>query len=190
MKNKKIIYYLISFSLTLALIIAIAAGSYAYIRITREQDRLNQITTLECVSLQITSVSSNGITLSGEYPIKNEEGLTKTPYTFTIKNVCSKPSAAKVNLEVLTESTLVNDSSIRALVTPADSGMSAANSNTLGGFPAGIKTLDTARSSYTIYSTNLASGESKTLDLRIWLDENATRAELGKTFKGTLVVTA
>lgn len=190
MKNKKIIYYLISFSLTLALIIAIAAGSYAYIRITREQDRLNQITTLECVSLQITSVSANGITLSGEYPIKNEEGLTKTPYTFTIRNVCSKPSAAKVNLEVLKESTLVNDSSIRALVTPADSGMSAANSNTLGGFPAGIKTLDTARSSYTIYSTNLASGESQTLDLRIWLDENATRAELGKTFKGTLVVTA
>ena len=102
MKNKKTIFYLISFSLTLALIIAIAAGSYAYIRVTREQESINKITTLECVSLQITSVSSNGITLSGEYPIKNTEGLTKTPYTFTIKNICAKPSAAKVNLEVLT----------------------------------------------------------------------------------------
>ena len=65
MKNKKTIFYLISFSLTLALIIAIAAGSYAYIRVTREQESINKITTLECVSLQITSVSSNGITLSG-----------------------------------------------------------------------------------------------------------------------------
>ena len=171
MKNKKTIFYLISFSLTLALIIAIAAGSYAYIRVTREQESTNKITTLECVSLQITSVSSNGITLSGEYPIKNTEGLNKTPYTFTIKNICSKPSAAKVNLEVLTESTLVNDSSIRALVT--ESGETVTDtSNTLGGFP------------------NLSTGASKTLNLRIWLDENATSAELGKTFKGILVVTA
>ena len=58
MKNKKTIFYLISFSLTLALIIAIAAGSYAYIRVTREQESTNKITTLECVSLQITSVCS------------------------------------------------------------------------------------------------------------------------------------
>ena len=188
MKNKKIIFYLISFSLTLALIIAIAAGSYAYIRITREQESTNKITTLECVSLQITS-SSNGITLSGEYPIKNTEGLTKTPYTFTIKNLCSKTSAAKVNLEVLTESTLVNDSSIRALVTESSETVTD-TSNTLGGFPAVNKTLETARSSYTIYSTKLSAGASKTLNLRIWLDENATSAELGKTFKGILVVAA
>ena len=189
MKNKKTIFYLISFSLTLALIIAIAAGSYAYIRVTREQESTNKITTLECVSLQITSVSSNGITLSGEYPIKNTEGLTKTPYKFTIKNICSKTSAAKVNLEVLTESTLVNDSSIRALVTESSETVTD-TSNTLGNFPAVNKTLETARSSYTIYSTKLSAGASKTLNLRIWLDENATSAELGKTFKGILVVTA
>lgn len=189
MKNKNTIITLISFSLTLAIIVALAVGTYAYVRVNKEQERYNVINTIECLNLSISSVSSNGISLSGEYPIKNSEGMTKTPYTFKITNACSKPSAATVNLEVLSSSTLVNDYSIRALVTVNGENISD-TSDTLGGFPEAVKTSADARSSYTIYSTNLSIGETKTLDLRIWLDEDATSEELGKTFNARLAVSA
>lgn len=187
MKNKKLMMYILSLGLTIVIIVALAVGSYAYIRTYREQDKYNQITTLKCISLTLTSNSEEGITLMDTYPIPTTEGKTLVPYTFTIKNVCSTAATAKVNLEILNTTTIASDSSIRVMIGKTGTIVDTA---LLSSFTTATPTLDNAARSYTIYTNSyLSVGSSQTLDLRLWLDESATNTELDKTFQAILTVT-
>ena len=93
-KKKK--YMLIGIIGTLILLIGV---SYAYWRLTLTQTGTNQIAS-SCFDITLMN-EQNAINLQRAYPILDEEGMSLTPYTFTITNNCDTFAFYSVNLELL-----------------------------------------------------------------------------------------
>ena len=66
----------------LVVIVCVIGVSYAYWRLTLTQTGTNTIAS-SCLEVSITK-EENPINLQKAYPITDEEGLSLTPYTFTI----------------------------------------------------------------------------------------------------------
>ena len=81
-----------------SIITLITSMSYALWQITLQQESTNVIN-MAC--FQINFVDSNNIQLLESYPISDENGMSLTPYTFTIENVCSTTATYQINLEEL-----------------------------------------------------------------------------------------
>ena len=88
----------------LVVIVCVIGVSYAYWRLTLTQTGTNTIAS-SCLEVSITK-EENPINLQKAYPITDEEGLSLTPYTFTITNTCSDYATYEVNLEILNTTTL------------------------------------------------------------------------------------
>jgi len=182
LRNKKVVYTIIGI-ISVALV-AIAL-TYAYWQLTRTQAGENLVTTA-CIDIDL--VGENDITLQEQYPISDGEGKKLTPYEFTITNKCNKNVSYQIALESIgTESEAVsaealkvslNDSAAAKLstfkeITPTYTGAYKANKLTDG--------------------TLAASGEegsSKAYKLRLWIADDATVAEMNKTFRSKITVTA
>lgn len=77
----------IALGILILLLIAICIGvSYAYWLVTRTQTGENAILS-SCLKIELVS-ENEAISISDAYPISDEEGMSSTPYTFTIKNTC------------------------------------------------------------------------------------------------------
>ncbi len=72
--------------LVVSVITLITSISYAVWQITFEQESTNVVST---ACFQINFMDSNNIQLLESYPMSDESGMSLTPYTFTIENVCS-----------------------------------------------------------------------------------------------------
>jgi hypothetical protein len=179
--NKKIILYL-SLLLVVFLIIGV---SYAYFQATSGQTTTNTINTLTCFTTSITDATS-ALNLTGEYPIPDAEGLQKDPYTFTVTNNCPVYLTLQIGVESLTTST-IDSSHIKVSI--VNHGITPTTGTILSSNTAG--TAVNGGSSYIITTSDLRSNESKSFDLRIWLDENTTNAEaFNKVYNGKVIVTS
>jgi hypothetical protein len=179
-RNKIILY--ISLLLVVLLIIGV---SYAYFQKTLGQTTTNTINTLTCFSTSITDATS-ALNLTGEYPIPDDEGLQKDPYTFSVTNNCNQYLTIEIGLETLTTST-IDSSHIKASI--VDLGVTPTSASLLTSNPAG--TPANGGSAYVLYTSAVNPNSSKSFDLRIWLDYNTTAAEAsGKVYHGKVVVTA
>ena len=78
-------------------------GSMAYLSTGDKQSLANTFSS-GCLNITIEN-ESTAIDLDNTYPVADTEGLTNEPYTFTIKNNCSKPTNYMINLESLNETT-------------------------------------------------------------------------------------
>ena len=173
-KNNKVSIILVSI-----LIIAVIAGStYAYYMFTRPQQEKNVIKT-DC--FEITYTDSNNINLVNAYPVSDVVGSKLIPYTFTIANVCNADADYNVNLETLSSTTIelnylkykFNDNAPSLL-----SSLATNSDNTIEG--AVSRTLDQG---------TLLSGESKTYNLRLWIDIDSTYEQSSnKIYEGKIVV--
>ena len=92
------------FSLVGLVLVVTIGTSFAYLRATRTQTDKNKISTASC--LQIDFVGENVINMPTAYPIRDEVGLSQTPYKFTISNVCSQNIEVSLGFESLPGSTL------------------------------------------------------------------------------------
>ena len=95
-KKKKVLL----FSILGVLLIGIAI-SFAYWQIILQQENPNVVTT-EC--FQINFTDGEGISINDAHPVSDEEGLTSTPYDFTITNICNSSASYQINLETLSVS--------------------------------------------------------------------------------------
>jgi hypothetical protein len=159
--------------------------SYAYWRKTIIQANPNTVTTLSCLSTTITDTTS-AINLVDEYAITDEEGMTKTPYTFTITNGCTNYVKVAINLESLSTSTL-DASHIKASLNT--SGVSYP----IVGLLSNKSTATATNSGATSYVLNtgvyLAPNASKSFDLRVWIDNDTSSADgMNKVFNGKIVL--
>ncbi len=93
-KNKKV-------KILLVVLVAIIfiGGTYAYWRLTLTQTEQNELASA-CFDITISD-EQNNINLQRAAPISDEEGMSLTPYTFTITNNCSTFASYSVNLELL-----------------------------------------------------------------------------------------
>ena len=186
MENKQKIKIYIGLLLTIILIMGV---SYAYFRIYKSQTNDNVIGTRTCLDTTLTENSSE-IILTDAFPISDERGLTKDPYTFTLTNNCDSYVEYEIalfsNYRDSTDTQYLKDDYVKINLSPK--GLTKSSSDILSTLPLGD--IDTTRKGYILEETGLRGNETKSYDLRLWLDSETTAEQgLNKTWKGKVVVT-
>jgi len=162
--------------------IAMITGvTFALWQTTLTQQSTNIITS-GCFKVELTD--ENPITLGNAYPITDVEGSSLTPYTFTITNTCNSLVGYQVNLEVLNSSSLLRTEYVKAKL---NDGIPL----TLSEDHQVVKTLENARTSYGLEVGSLGANETKTFQLRLWLDENTPASDevMDKTLNSKVTIT-
>lgn len=166
--NKKIVIV----TSIVMLLVLIASVSYAIWSRSFTQTGTN-LSKYDCFDI-VYAENVNEVSLSNGYPITDEEGLNAESYDLTIKNTCKILANYEVVLNKLNTSTL-NDTNVKIAV---DSDISLLSD---------LKTTNTNLTNATegkVLTTGiLASGQSKTIKIQSWMDENTTKTEgSGKSF--------
>ena len=158
LENKK----LTAFTLALAIVfttISMSGSSYA-LYVNKDYGTTEDYTT---GLLDLTFDENTTLTLASTFPISDEEGLASDPYTLKVTNTGNL--TYKFNIELLdtTSSNLISTKYIKIKVDDGD-----------------IHTL----SATNILSKDitLVPGESKKINVRMWLSEETPNSEAGKGF--------
>ena len=90
----------------LSVLITSGVFTYAYIRKPVTQTVSNTINTLTCLDLTLESKDkegniTEGISLSGAYPITDAEGLQGNNYSFTVTNNCDTPIVVDIGMQTI-----------------------------------------------------------------------------------------
>ena len=186
MENKQKIKIYIGLLITIILIIGV---SYAYFRIYKSQTNDNVIGTRTCLDTTLTENSSE-IVLTEAVPISDERGVTKDPFTFTLTNNCNEYVEFQIalfsNYQDSTDTQYLKDDYVK--VNLSKSGTINSGSYILSSY--NLNQIDTDRQGYLLKIEGLKANESKTFDLRLWLDSETTAEQgLSKTWKGKIIVT-
>ena len=169
---------------SLLLIVVLLIGvSYALFQIFARQSGQNNISTIDCLSITYEDVS-DAISLVNEFPITDNEGYQKSPYTFKVTNNCSEYVGLEMGVETLTSST-ISPQYIKGSI------------NKVGIAPM-AKILSTGKvgeamnggTNYIIKKDGLNANESVSYELRLWIDYDTTEAQAGKEWHGKVVVSA
>ena len=182
-KSRLKIYYSL-----LITIICIIGVSFAWFRLYLSQSENNTLASRTCFNTTLTEETSK-IALTDEFPIVDEKGLKKTPFTFTVKNNCSSYVKMYITIDstyrTSTSSSYLKDNYIKVNLSPK--GTTDNNSVILG--KQSLTDLDNNSKGYILISTGLKANEEKSYDLRIWMDEAVTAEQgLNKSWSGKIVV--
>ena len=187
MQKKKILIIMIS----IVLILSVIGISYAVWTLNLTQTSENDIAST-CFNISFTE--KDNISLQKSYPLYDKDGKKLTPYEFTITNNCDSSASYAVNLEVLNTSTLTNNDAVKVMFSKKEDNVeNELKLDLLSNYETVTKTLNNAKSSFNLTTGYLDSKESKTYDLRLWLDENVTTETLNiqnTTFNSKVIVTA
>ena len=182
-KSRLKIYYSL-----LITIICIIGVSFAWFRLYLSQTENNTLASRTCFNTTLTEETSKRA-LTDEFPIVDEKGLKKTPFTFTVKNNCSSYVKMYITIDstyrTSTSSSYLKDNYIKVNLSPK--GTTDNNSVILG--EQSLTDLDNNSKGYILLSTGLKANEEKSYDLRIWMDEAVTAEQgLNKSWSGKIVV--
>lgn len=182
-KKKKKVFILVLILLCLMMVVG---GTYALWQLTLQQTGTN-IVASGCFDVSFTD--SNHITIGEAYPIIDEDGKKLTPYEFTITNNCANPAAYQINLEVLNTSTLAVDN-LQYIKAMLNESTATGSAKILNANPEVDVTLENASNSYKLETGYLKGNESKTYNLRLWLDENtpADDSIMNKAFNSKVTI--
>ena len=161
MKHKKVILLILGLMLSLCLFFGI---SYAFWLKENTQD-IKNIANSGCFNLSFTEETS-ALNISNLYPIKDEESINLTPYTFTLKNTCNYNAYYEINLETLVDTNI----DLKFLKASLNNN----NPKLISEFPQTSKIIDNALSSNKLLSGYLTPGNSATYSLRIWMSYDTT----------------
>ena len=167
--NKRKIY--ISLLVTVICIISV---SYAFFVLYLRQTDNNAVTALSCFTSTLTEENS-AINLSNEFPIKDEDGLKKTPFTFKITNNCNNYVKAYITIDPLKEGTANYILSKYMKANVSTKGTTDGTSLIIG--TQNTKVLDNKHNGYIVKEVGLKSKESKEFDLRLWIDYDTTKEQ-------------
>ena len=167
MKRKKVLIIL----LVLLGIMSILGFSYASWLFTSKQRNFNTLGS-KCFELTMTN-ESEGITLNKTYPISDEEGLSTTGYTFTIKNTCNTYATYEVNLEDM----LVSEGEKRLSSEYIKVSVNDGTPKNLATYEEKSPSLESADQAYELTSGSLGPEEEKTYTIKLWMDESTPAIE-------------
>ena len=179
--NKRKIYISLLVS-----VICIISVSYAFFVLYLRQTDNNSVTALSCFTSTLTEENS-AINLSNEFPIKDEDGLKKTPFTFKITNNCNNYVKAYITIDPLKEGTTNYILSKYMKVNVSTKGSTDGTSLIIG--TQNTKVLDNKHNGYIVKEVGLKSKESKEFDLRLWIDYDTTKEQAaGMTYLSQVVI--
>ena len=178
-EGKKIIA--LSFSILLLVILGV---SYAWLRTTIEGEKNVQLVVGD-ISLVLDESTSNGIQLTNQIPVYDEEGQTYEPYKFSLVNESSIALYYTLSLiddeEILSNCVTTSGKKCELLdLRDVRYELKVGNRKFLGSL---------SDSSIISYGT-IDSNETIDCELRIWLNINATNETMGKVYSGKLKVFA
>ncbi len=169
----------------IALVLITLGVSYALWFITKEQKEKNILST-SCLNVTMNN-QTDDISLSNTFPITDEEGLNKKPFSFTIQNNCEAYADYTINLESLSETTLNSKYVKISLSEKGDKGVATKLE--------AYETYDDYKISGSIEGRQIKRGklkpsESKEYELRIWIDEDVTKEDgvEGSIYKSKVIV--
>lgn len=176
--------------LSIMLITIIGAASYAYLRTTSAQGNNNTVSTITCLELSYLENSGDRIILNEAYPVSDNVGLYQmdNTYSFGLRNNCTVPILAEVNLESLNIENKLDPNYIKvAIITRRTTTPSG---SILGTRTAKDATIEGATSNLLLYEL-LAPGEEFNYSIKLWID-SATTVEQGlnKHYEGKVVAIA
>ena len=161
--------------------------TYAFWQVAVTQDNPNIITTLACLDTTLTDETA-AIYFTNEYPISNDAGMARNPYSFTVTNICDNPVNVDITLEVLQNTTLSPDY-LRVSLNRA--GIPTDNSDTINTFDTMMPSIIGATSYVLINNIRLEPDASDSFDLRLWLDQTTPQEDgMNKTANAKIVVVA
>ena len=179
--NKRKIYISLLVS-----VICIISVSYAFFVLYLRQTDNNSVTALSCFTSTLTEENS-AINLSNEFPIKDEDGLKKTPFTFKITNNCNNYVKAYITIDSLKEGTTNYILSKYMKANVSTKGSTDGTSLIIG--TQNTKVLDNKHTGYIVKEVGLNSKESKEFDLRLWIDYDTTKEQAaGMTYLSQVVI--
>lgn len=186
--------------LTIMIMITLTVGtSYSYYAVSDVQKDPNVLTTT-CFDISFTDSNVINLNSSGAYayPMNEATALAKLrPYQFTITNNCTVDNASKAVNYVVTLNTLTNTTStltnylkykLNTTLPTAVSGTTSLLTANPYDLNTNIKTSEGIDQSYSLASGTLASGESKTFNLYLWIDESAGNDIMGYGFTGKVLL--
>ena len=178
-KEKKKVLYRFGLPIILGTILLLGV-SYAWLSLTLTGTKTN-VLKAGTLSLVLDDTTGEGINISGAVPMLDEVGESQSPYTFTLTNNGTVESEYTIYLDdVALESneTRLPDSVIKYNLVK-DGSSSTALLSRIGSNP--NRVLD---------SGVIGPEESHSYELRLWLDESMTNADMGKVFRGKIRVEA
>ena len=179
--NKRKIYISLLVS-----VICIIGVSYAFFVLYLRQTDNNAVTALSCFTSTLTEENS-AINLSNEFPIKDEDGMKKTPFTFKITNNCNNYVKAYITIDPLKEGTANYILSKYMKANVSTKGSTDGTSLIIG--TQNTKVLDNKHNGYIVKEVGLNSKESKEFDLRLWIDYDTTKEQAaGMTYLSQVVI--
>ena len=172
MKDKKIIVLIV---LILISIIALIGSSYALLTKSFKSEKLS----MQVGTLKVDFTEGNAITMNNAMPMTDENGMSITPYTFTITNSGDVDAYYTVSNEEELANTL-DTNYLKMRLTGSD------------GYDSGIKRLkDIGTGTYRIVDeTSLATGKSVTYKLYLWISSDADNSVQDKVYKSKIVVSS
>ena len=179
--NKRKIYISLLVS-----VICIIGVSYAFFVLYLRQTDNNAVTALSCFTSTLTEENS-AINLTDEFPITDEDGIKKTPFTFKITNNCNNYVKAYITIDPLKEGTANYILSKYMKANVSTKGSTDGTSLIIG--TQNTKVLDNKHSGYIVKEIGLNSKESKEFDLRLWIDYDTTKEQAaGMTYLSQVVI--
>ena len=180
-KKKLKVYY----SLLISVICLIGVSFAIFSLFLRQQDS-NAVTALSCFTSTLTEENS-AINLENEFPISDENGMKKTPFTFKVTNNCDNYVRIYITIDPLKEGTTnyILSKYIKANVSTKDTingtSLIVGNQNT--------KVLENKDNGFIIKEVGLNKNESKEFDLRLWIDYDTTKEQAaGMTYPSQVVI--
>lgn len=173
--NKKRILIVV----TLLVVILLVGGSYALWSLTFRQTLTNVITT-GCFKVEFKE--KDPISLADTLPMTFTEGEKLVPYQFTITNICSNEVDYYINLETLSTESALTEGYLRASLISGDRRFF---SDTLKDeYINKERVIDNATKAFMLADGTLLEKETKTFELRLWLDEDTPLSEetMNKTY--------
>ena len=121
--------------------------------------------------LRVEMSDSGNLTLNNDYPVTDEEGLTRKPYTYTIKNTCTVDAYYETTLNVMNDSNLDNVDKVKVAL-GGDSYVAPIKESALEVATLLDEDVTGVQKTYKLDEGYLAIGQTKTFELRTWIDYN------------------
>ena len=160
--------------------------SFAFFQLFLRQTDNNGISALNCFSSTLTEETS-AINLTDEFPITDENGMKKTPFTFKVTNNCDNYVKIYITMDSLKEGQTGYIQSKYMKANVSTKGTTDGTSLIIGN--QNTKILENKDNGYILKEVGLNSKESKEFDLRLWIDYDTTKEQAaGMTYTSQVVI--
>lgn len=169
-------------TLIVMFVISVSVASYAIFQIDVTDDNQNNLTSTNCIDVNIAGVSgSNAVTLNDTYPLTDEDGMRTKAYDFTVTNTCNLKQEVEIGFAI------DNSNSNLFPVNFVKIYFEEEGAPTYLGLITNLNSVvEDEKTVYKIKTLSLKEVESKRFAIRLWVDGSCVKE--GDEVNGSCVI--